>query len=160
MTCARCGKLRMTLWLRMSGKGNVSVCRGHELANALYAILCHGRFMEFTKAVNVPEHHDLVQTSTSTAKDEWMKICPLLGMAKHMSQRVCVEVWWMGWRADGKLELTVEYGGLMSTDLQTKGIPLVAWTRLSSTMQQQTPIRVVIMDGLGFGWHGGIWRAT
>ncbi len=26
----------MTLWLWMSGKRNVSVCRGHELANALY----------------------------------------------------------------------------------------------------------------------------
>ncbi len=28
----------MTLWLWMSGKRNVSVCRGHELANALYII--------------------------------------------------------------------------------------------------------------------------
>ncbi len=26
----------MTLWLRMSGKRNVSFCRGHEVANALY----------------------------------------------------------------------------------------------------------------------------
>ncbi len=26
----------MTLWLCMSGKRNVSVCIGHELANALY----------------------------------------------------------------------------------------------------------------------------
>ncbi len=30
----------MTLWLWMSGKRNVSVCRGHELANALYAVQC------------------------------------------------------------------------------------------------------------------------
>ncbi len=28
----------MTLWLRMSGKRNVSVCIGHELANALYML--------------------------------------------------------------------------------------------------------------------------
>ncbi len=31
-------KESMTLWLWMSGKRNVSVCRGHELANALYNI--------------------------------------------------------------------------------------------------------------------------
>ncbi len=30
-------KESMTLWLWMSGKRNVSVCRGHELANALYS---------------------------------------------------------------------------------------------------------------------------
>ncbi len=30
----------LTLWLWMSGKRNVSVCRGHELANALLTTYC------------------------------------------------------------------------------------------------------------------------
>ncbi len=42
----------MTLWLRMSGKRNVSVCRGHELANALYPHKISSPLLKWLRRLN------------------------------------------------------------------------------------------------------------